>query len=228
MTYWLKSCLCFFCSYFKLKCLTSEFGLKISEIRSTHCAFVLLYRYVFVCQMESHSVGPVNTQWFVSMLAECCFTVCKAGLTLKQHWIDVSCLTVLQLLFQFCNVAFKKFIKVGYLRKHFRTCVLAHSCMPSLHTRALAYLRTWAPCHTCVLVYLRTHTCVLRHLRTHALAYLHICKLAYWRKYLHTYMHLRTCTVFTCAIPHLPVCASTCALAYLLNTFMHLYMYLRM
>ena len=38
---------------FRLK--SSDFRLRISEIGSPHWAFVLLYRYIFVCEMEKHS-----------------------------------------------------------------------------------------------------------------------------------------------------------------------------
>ena len=40
--------------------------------------------------METNSEGPQSTHLLVSLLAVCCITVCDAGLTLKQHWIDVS------------------------------------------------------------------------------------------------------------------------------------------
>ena len=40
--------------------------------------------------MGANSEGPQSTQLLVSLLAECCITVCDAGPTLKQHWIDAS------------------------------------------------------------------------------------------------------------------------------------------
>ena len=53
--------LSFLGSHFKLEFFTSEFGPQISDIISPHRAFVLLNRYIFVCQMEAHSEGSVNT-----------------------------------------------------------------------------------------------------------------------------------------------------------------------
>ena len=58
-------------------------------MRSPNRALVLLNTLIFVCQMET----------LVSLLAECCITVYDAGQILKQHWIDVSRLLELQLLF---------------------------------------------------------------------------------------------------------------------------------
>ena len=49
-----------------------------------------------------HSEGPVNTLTCLSVKL-CCITVCDAGPTLKQHWVDVW--MDLQLLFELSNVA---------------------------------------------------------------------------------------------------------------------------
>ena len=77
---------------------TSEFGLQIhqSEIFTE-----LLYIYiVFVCDRETHSDGPVSTLTCLSvLLTECCITVCDAASTLKQHWVDISCLIELKPLY---------------------------------------------------------------------------------------------------------------------------------
>ena len=52
----------------------------------------------------------MGTPFPVSLSAECCITVCDAGPTLKQHWIDVSRLLELQLLFQLSNLAHKRLL----------------------------------------------------------------------------------------------------------------------
>ena len=137
-----------------------------------------------------------------------------ASPTLKQHCVDVSCFLELQLLFLFCNVAFKKYLlaQVSYLR----TCALSY-----LRTCVLTHLRTCALLHTCAstcsISHLRTCTLacasnsalgqVITHLRTCA----RTCALSTWVvTHLRKYNYLRTCVLL-----NLCTCASTCALAYL-------------
>ena len=46
-----------------------------------------------VCQLEAFSRDQVWTHWLDSLLAQCYITVRDAGSTIKQHWVDVLCLS---------------------------------------------------------------------------------------------------------------------------------------
>ena len=57
-----------------------DFGLQALNFRSSHRAFAVLNRYIFVCQMESHSVCTVHTLTSLSW-----FNGVSLSATLAQH-----------------------------------------------------------------------------------------------------------------------------------------------
>ena len=104
-----------------------------------------LCRYMFVCEMETHSEGPVNTLTCVC-------------------WLNVVSLRTHSVLAHLHTCA------LGQVLAHFRTCILAHSrsCVPAhslTHacTCTLVYLRIFALAQ--VLAYL--HTCALHQIFAH-------------------------------------------------------------
>ena len=142
----------------------SEFRLQVSEIRSPHWAFALLYRYIFVCKMEIHSEGQVNTWTCLSvgwMLYHCLRHRPNIKTTLNRCF--VLAYTLVQVLAQalphshacastcvsICALTHLRKYLLKHLRKYLR---------PNALIQLLAHVPTCAS--TCTFAY----TCAITHL----------------------------------------------------------------
>ena len=71
--------------------LNWNFRLQTLNFRSPHWAYALLNRYIFVFQMESHSVCPVHTSTCVSVDLML-YHYPRRQPNKKKHWFNVLCL----------------------------------------------------------------------------------------------------------------------------------------